>query len=122
MTNNEFKNAAFIEEQLSFVKDHSINSEKDKITINSETNIYSFYPNETSRLKSPSRYALAMGVYSSTNDIYGHSMYWTKSASTTSYKAVAVNTNGTLGGRYVWYTNTGVLPSINLDIGAFDNV
>ena len=112
---------AFSENQVSFIRDYAVDGEYDKVLINSETNILSFYQTTETRAKSPTSYALAMGVYSTTGDIYGNCFYWTKGSGTDSYKAVAMTANGTSTSRDVWYTNTGVLPSISINIGGFTN-
>lgn len=119
--NDEFKNTAFNESQLSFINDYSVDGEKDKVSVNSETNIITYYGSADLRNKSPSRYALAMGAYSSTNDIYGSCFYWAKSSTTTSYRAVAFNAEGKSINRDVWYTNTGVLPCISINVGGITN-
>ena len=119
--NSEFKNTAFSESQLSLIRDYSVDSEKDKVSINSESNILSFYETTEARMKSPTSYALAMGVYSSTGDVYGTCNYWLKSSSMASYSAKIMANNGISSDRYVWYTNTGVVPCITINLGGFLN-
>ena len=80
-----------------------------------------FFSQEESRKKTPTHYALAMGVYSSTGDIDGNCFYWTKGSGDASYQVVSMTAEGTSTNRDVWYSNTGVLPCISINIGGFTN-
>ena len=119
--NSSFKDTAFNQTQLNVCNDYLISDEKDKVSINSEANNLGYYQTMESRKKSPSSYALAMGVYSSTNDIYGNSYYWTRSPYSSSYKAMVMTPNGITTNRDVWSVNTGVAPCININLGGLVN-